>query len=115
MITNIDLNTTYSGAEAPEVITQKSGRRTYKYVPYAVEQNEEGIYTWKYVIVSPKNYDYSGLIDAIIGVKYSLRTMLAIMNNYMASPKNPAYKQEFLDMQAWRTTAKDYAKKHFNI
>ena len=115
MITNIDINMIYSVADAPEVITQKSGRRTYKYVPYNVNQDENGIYTWQYVIVSPKNYNYGGLVNAIIGTKYSLDEVLAIMNNYIASPKTAAYKQEFMDMNDWRTTAKEYAKKHFNI
>ena len=111
---NIDINTKYSGATAPEVITSKSGKRTYKYVPYNVNLND-GVYTWNYVIVSPKNYNYDGLIDAIIGVKYSLRSMLAILNNYIAFPKNEKYKSDFNEMQEWRMTAKDYAKKHFEF
>lgn len=109
----IDITKTYSGDNTPEVVTQKLRGKTFRYVPYNIVKTDD-VYTWNYVLVGPANYNYEGLIDSIIGIKYDLRAMLAILNNYLLEPKNKEYKQEFDDMQAWRLKAKQYAKEHFN-
>jgi hypothetical protein len=111
---DINLNEQYSGATAPEVITQKYNGRNIKYVPYNIINND-GLYTWNYTLVKQNNYNYEGLVDNIIGIKYTLRSMLAILNNYIADPKNEEYKQEFDDMQEWRSYAKSFSKQHFGI
>lgn len=111
---NIEIMTTYTGQEAPKVVNKKIGNKFYTYVPFITDESD-GVYTWQYVMMQSHNYNYAGLISAIICLKYNNEEELAILNNYLAEPKNTKYKKEFADLQSWRTTAKDYAKKHFNI
>ena len=112
---NIDITKQYSGENSPEVITYKSRGKTFRYVPYNVKKLKDKTYTWNYVFVGPSGYNYDGLVNAIIGIKYTLDKMLAILNNYLYDSENKTYKQEFNDMQNWRILAKKYAKEHFKI
>ena len=73
------------------------------------------MFTWEYVPLRISDYNYPGLVNALIGLKYDLSETLAIMNNYMYEPTNETYKKEFIEFQEWRKTAKTYAKKYFNI
>lgn len=111
----LDINKKYSGAEAPEVLTRKVRGKTFKYVPFNIKKSKDGIYEWYYVFLGPGAYNYEGLVDAIIGKKYSLRNMMAIVNNYLYDSTNAEYKKEFDAMQKWRILAKKSAKQHFNL
>lgn len=112
-MTNIETNKIYSGAIAPEVVTEKIKGTTYIYVPYIIS-DEDNAYTWQYLVFKPSNYNYEGMINTIIGLKYSLSQTLAIMNNYLGDNKNAKYKKEFKELQECRAAAKTYAKKFFN-
>lgn len=108
----IDTMNIYTGENKPEVITENINNKVIKYVPYNILE-DNGTYSWQYVPVSIEYYNYDGLVDIFIGLKYSLSSMLAIINNYLLDSKK--YKKEFDEMQDWRNTAKIMAKKHFNI
>ena len=109
----MDIMTTYTGETYPEVITEKVRNKTLKYVPYNITKDTEGMYSWEYIPVSLEYYNYSGLVDVFIGLKYSLSQMIAIMNNYMFEPDRNKYREEFLEMQNWRNKAKELAKTFF--
>jgi hypothetical protein len=108
----IDIMNIYTGENTPKVVTETINNKVIKYVPYDILE-DNGTYSWKYVPVSLEYYNYEGLVDVFIGLKYSLSSMLAIINNYLLDPD--LYKKEFDDMQNWRKTSKILAKKHFNL
>lgn len=110
----MDIQNTYSSIEKPKMVFKRYNRSTMYYVPYDISE-DNGTYYFKYVPVIPDDYNYGGLVDAIIGVKYPLKNCLAIINNYLAEPENEEYKSEFSDMQEWRKFAKSESKKHFNL
>lgn len=110
----MNIHETYSGLEYPTMVTKRYGRASMYYIPYDINENN-GTYTYKYVSLGPDNYTYGGLVDAIIGTKYSLSNTLAIVINYMGDPKNKSYKAEFDELQEWRKFAKNEARKHFNM
>lgn len=110
----MDINTLYTSVTEPKLVSKRNGRSTMYYVPYNIAE-VDGTFTCYYVPLTPDNYNYGGLVDAIIGVKYSLGNTLAILNNYMSDSKNTKYKNEFLELQDWRKYAKIEAKKHFNL
>lgn len=111
---DIDLTKTYSGTDKPENVYEVYEGRRFMYFPYIIS-DVDGVYTWKYILMRPADYNYSGLINAIIGIDYNLKDTLAVMNNYLAEPKNAKYKKEFEEMQKVRKAAKEYSKKHFNV
>ena len=97
----MDIQNTYTSVETPKVVSKRYGRSTMYYVPYNIAE-DAGTYSYKYVPVSPDDYNYGGVVDALIGAKYSLKDVLAILNNYLFEPDNEGYKTEFLDLQQWR-------------
>lgn len=111
---NNTLNSTQVSTEMPKMIAKRTGRSTMYYIPYNIVE-DNGAYNFKYVLLSPSDYNYGGLVDAIIGVKYSLRDFLAVIANYASDPKNSKYESEFLELQEWRKFAKDESRKHFNL
>ena len=108
----MDLSIEYTGTELPKIVKNRYGRSTSYFIPYNIVE-DNGAYTYRYVSLSQDDYNYGGLVDAIIGVKYSLADSLAILNNYLYDNKNKEYKKEFEDLQAWRTFAKEEAKRYF--
>lgn len=110
----MDFNSVYTSNEAPTKIVERHGRMTTFYVPYDVQCIDD-VYHFKYASLLPDNYNYGGLIDAIIRLKYTSKDMEAIINNYLINSDSDEYKNEFLEMQAWRQFAKAEAKKHFDI
>lgn len=110
----MDIQNTYYSDEMPKTVYKRRGRSTVCYVPYNIEENN-GAYSYKYVSLIPENYNYGGLVDAIIGTKYELKNMLAIINNYLVDNTNESYLTDFMEMQEWRNFAKSESKKHFNI
>ena len=65
------------------------------------------------VTIPPGKYNYEGVVDTLITHKYPSDKMQAVINNYLASPKAADAKEEFLQMQAWRTEAKAIARELF--
>lgn len=55
-------------------------------------------------------FNYGGIIDALINYKYSTDKMQAIINNYLLDPNDDSAKQEFIEMQNWRSESKKIAK-----
>lgn len=56
-----------------------------------------------------KPVERSKVIDAIISAEYPNDKMQAVVNNYLATPKDAERKAEFEAMQAWRVKAKQVA------
>jgi hypothetical protein len=115
----IDLLRQYEGYNYPSVETRLINYITYYFVPINIEEIplEDGktLYKWEYIDLRSYDYNYKGLIKALVWRKYDLSDTIAIMLNYMYDPKNKDYKKEFEDLQAWRKQVKDFAKKHFNV
>ena len=113
----IDLFRQYEGFNYPSTETRTVNYITYKYVPINVEEIslEDGrkLYKWEYIDLKSYDYNYKGLIKALIWRKYDLSDTIAIMVNYMNDSKNPEYKKEFNDLQAYRKDVKEFAKKYF--
>lgn len=110
----MDIQNTFTSIEKPKLVSKRYDRSTMYYIPYDITENA-GTYSYKYVPVSPEDYTYGGVVDAIIGVKYSLRDCLAILNNYILDSENDKYSKEFFELQDWRQYAKTEAKKYFNV
>ena len=114
-ITNIiDLFEKHIGTNTPEVTFRSVNGVSFTDVPFKIAE-EDGVYTYIYIPVLTKDYHYRGLVDAIVGLKYDLGETLAIMLNYMDSPKTVRYKKAYEELQDWRRTAKEFAKSHFGI
>lgn len=110
----MDLRIEYTSNEKPVMISKRYGRSTRYYIPYGIVEND-GVYTCKYVSLKPDYYNYGGLVDAIISMKYEMKDEMAIVNNYLLNPENESYVMEYNDFQTWRQFAKSEAKKHFNL
>lgn len=111
----VNLLTPYSGETYPETLSEIIDNKVIRYVPFEISKDLDDIYTWKYIAVNPQYYNYKGLVNIFVGLKYDLSDTIAIMNNYMDDPKNETYKKEFKDMQEWRKKSKQMAKEHFKI
>ena len=55
-------------------------------------------------------FNYGGIVDALISYKYPIDKMQAIINNYLLDPNDDSVKQEFIEMQKWRSESKQIAK-----
>lgn len=111
---NIDLHSVHTSLETPKLIAERYGRSTKYYVPYGIVEND-GAYDFKYVLINPNDYNYGGVVDAIISTKYDSKDVIAILANYVGDPTNEKYKSEFDELQEWRLYAKTESKKHFGI
>ena len=112
-ITNIiDLFEKHVDRTAPEVKFRSINGVSFVDIPFNVVE-DNGVYTWVYITIVENNYHYRGVVDAIVGLKYDLSETLAIVLNYMDSPKTARYKKAYDELQDWRRNAKEFAKKHF--
>lgn len=113
---DINRNLINSGDTAPEITNKKIGNKTFICVPFMVtEDTQNNYYEWVDMDIRPYDFNYDGLVNAIIGLKYNFSKELAVMNNYMVSPRNANAKAEFNELQEWRNLAKAYAKKVLHI
>lgn len=110
----MDIQNRQTSNTFPKMVAKRHNRTTIYYVPYNISENGE-TYEFSYVSLLPEYYDYGGLIDAIISVKYSIKDSIAIINNYLVDSENEKYKKEFLEFQEWRNFAKAESKKYFNL
>ena len=79
-------------------------------VPYEITEISPGIYSWRELLMKYRNFNYGGLVSALIGLQYSDSQMTAIINNYLLDPENEDSKKEFLEMQEYRKYAKETAR-----
>lgn len=118
-IERIDLFRQYEGYNYPSTETRKVNYITYVYVPINVEEIplEDGstLYKWEYIDIKSYDYNYKGLVKALIWRKYDISDTTAIILNYMSDPKNEDYIKELNDLQEWRKYVKSFAKSHFNM
>jgi hypothetical protein len=104
---------TCSGSEIPEQVTKINGSN--KIIIHVVISAKNGTYEWLNLKINTENYNYEGVVDAIIGLKYAMPDEIAIMNNYMYDPVNSKYKSEFDDLQKFRFDVKSWVKNHFDM
>ena len=109
----MDTRIVYTGNEKPVMVTERFNRTTLRYIPYDIVE-DNGAYSWRYVLLTPDNFNYEVMVVSIIVSKYELKSALAIISNYLLDPKDSDYKKEFDEFQEWRMFAKDEAKKYFN-
>lgn len=78
-------------------------------IPYEMVELRPGKFAWKELIVKFNNFNYGGIVNALIGIKYSSDAMTAIINNYLLDPNDVDAKSEFNTMQEYRKEAKAIA------
>lgn len=96
--------------EKPEITYYNSMGIDMVRVPYNVIEISPGIFTWREISVKFTKFNYSGLVDELISVKYSPDTMTAIINNYLLDQDDVDAKSEFNEMQKYRKEAKLIAR-----
>lgn len=83
-------------------------------IPYEITEISPSIYSWRELSVKFINFNYGGLVSAIIGLQYSPNEMTAIINNYLLDADDDS-KREFIEMQNYRKYAKQLAKEILKI
>lgn len=83
-------------------------------IPYEITEISPSIFTWREISVKYINFNYGGLVDAIIELRYSPAEMTAIINNYLLDGDDENTKNEFVEMQNYRKYAKNTAKTILN-
>ena len=111
---DINIFDIYTGDKYPKTLIKKIDNNTYHFIPYDIN-NVDGVYSWKYIEIPPEKFSYTGFIDSLVTLKYSLKDILAIMLNNLSDPENEKYKKELKELQDWRMYVKNYAKEYFNI
>lgn len=107
------MTTTASRPQRVE-ISHNNFRQRVATVNIDIQELEEGAgFTYEPVTIPPGKYNYEGVVDTLITHKYPSDKMQAVINNYLASPKAAEPKEEFQQMQAWRTEAKAIARELF--
>ena len=84
-------------------------------VPYNIVEVSPSIFAWREISIRFTNFNYGGLVDALINIKYSPDAMTAIINNYLLDQDNVDAKSEFNEMQAYRKEAKAIAREILGI
>jgi hypothetical protein len=79
-------------------------------IPYNIVEISPGVYAWKDITINGADYNYDGIVNALITIKYSPAAMTAIINNYLLDPNNEDTNKEFIEMQEYRKYAKETAK-----
>ena len=79
-------------------------------IPYEITELAPGIYSWSMLTVNYMNFNYGGIVDALINLKYSSAQMTAVINNYLLDPTDESIKKEFNEMQDYRKYAKNIAR-----
>ena len=99
-----------TGNNIPNIVDKYTKRGVnYRAINFNVQEVEYG-YEWDSVELLSIQFDYSGIIDALITYKYPNDKMQAVINNYLLEPENEEFVTAFNEMQAWRREAKEIAK-----
>lgn len=83
-------------------------------VPYDIEEVSPGVYSWRVITVKKNDFNYGGVVSALIGLEYSQSQMTAVINNYLLDPTDENYLNEFKAMQDCRKRAKIIAGQIFS-
>ena len=94
------------GTEQPDIFSKniKLGQQIAT-INCFISQTEDG-FKWSSYTLPPNVLDYDSINNVIISSEYPSDRMQAIINNYLLDPTDTTIKQEFDDMQAFRTKAK---------
>ena len=95
--------------DKPTVTKYKAGHIDMVKVPYEVREISPGIFSWREISVRYFDYNYGGLVSAIISLKYSPDEMTAVINNYLLDADDESM-AAFKEMQEYRKYAKATAK-----
>ena len=81
-----------------------------KVINFDIREETEGEFKYSYYSVSVRfgQWDYSGIVNAIVSAEYPNHRMQAVINNFMQDFSSES-EQEFENMQAWRDLAKKTA------
>lgn len=79
-------------------------------IPYDITEISPGVYSWREISVKYVNFNYGGLVNALIELYYNQSEMTAVVNNYLLDQDDENAKSEFAEMQKCRKQAKDFAK-----
>lgn len=80
-------------------------------IPYDIFETSPGIYSWREISINYLDFNYGGLVNALIELEYNQSEMTAIINNYLLDQEDEDIKAEFVKMQECRKKAKKIAKK----
>lgn len=109
----MDIFKVYTGESYPTIVEERINRKTMRYIPYEISKDETGMYSWRYVPVAPNKFNYGGVIETIVYLKYDYNAVMAILSNYLLDPDEEGVKEEFLEFQNWRKYAKSIAREIF--
>ena len=131
--------------ERPQLYTNDAGHEHTRTINFGIEENpnEENRFSFYSVKVKVGQWDYSGIVNAIVSAEYPTERMQAIMNNYhqetdlatlidllrttqnfnklrsaMAewlSSRDKDIVAEYETMQQWRAMAKEVAKEILDL
>ena len=79
-------------------------------IPYDIFETSPGIYSWREISVKYLDFNYGGLVNALIELEYNQSEMTAIINNYLLDQEDDDVKAEFSKMQKYRKKSKEIAK-----
>lgn len=96
--------------ERPQLYTRDAGNEHTRTINFGIEehQDDENRFSFYSVKVKVGDWDYSGIVNAIVSAEYPADRMQAVINNFMQNLSSDS-EQEFEDMQAWRNLAKKTA------
>lgn len=103
----------FMGAK-PEIEYYKMAGGERVRIPYDIEENSPGIYSWRELDMKLANFNYGGLVSELVGIRYSDSEMTAVINNYLLDPEDEDAKREFAEMQQCRKEAKEIAHRILN-
>lgn len=94
----------------PEIQYYKAMGINMVRVPYDIIEVSPGVFTWREISVRFTEFNYGGLVNALISIKYPSDMMTAVINNYLLDPENVEAKTEFNVMQDYRKECKAIAR-----
>ena len=131
--------------ERPQLYTRDAGNEHTRTINFGIEehQDDENRFSFYSVKVKVGDWDYSGIVNAIVTAEYPAEMMQAIMNNYhqetdlaklidllrttqnfnklrsamndWLSRRDQDIVKEYEEMQAWRKMAKETAREVFKL
>lgn len=84
-----------------------------------MDESDDGIYgyKWQSITLEPGIWSYDAIVSAIVDAKYPIDKMQAIQNNFalvtlnlLGEDEAKEVTSEMLEMQSWRSKAKEIAK-----
>ena len=98
----------YSNERPP--LCERDKSEPAKVINFDIREETEGEFKYSYYSVSVRfgQWDYSGIVNAIVSAEYPNHRMQAVINNFMQDFSSES-EQEFENMQAWRDLAKKTA------